>query len=684
MNVAWDLLSRWQWALLLTIPPLIVLLYFLKLRREPLEVPSTYLWSRTIEDMHVNSIWQRLRRNLLLFLQLLLLLLAILACLNPNWRGTTLEDDRAIFLIDNSASSMANDMGRSRLEEAKFRAKELINNELGSGDKGMIIAFSDGNGARTIQSYTDNKRTLIRKLDTIEPTHRRTSLKQALSFAAGLANPNRSSFGDSQDVNTASAKPASLFILSDGRVTETPNFSLGNLKPTYVMLGTADAKNVGITAFQATKNPDKPDQLQVFAGIRNYSNVDQRVSVELFRDDNMIDASEINLIANAEGGREFSLAQIDSGTLRLEIEANDDFDVDDRAYAILDTTQRTKVLIVTRGNVFLTSAFTTERITKYADVKITTPDFLEGEEYLKDSAEGTYDLVIFDECAPVKKSLMPLSNTLFFGALPPSTEGAAELPAAETNFTNSETEWTPTEKVAGPAVIDTDKLHPIMQFANVGNILIGESYTLEPPKGATTLIDTDLGPVAAIATRDSVQDLVIGFALIGRDDDGGEYYNTTWVRNDPSYPVFIQNVLNYLGGISESEDVTIYRPGQLIQLRLDTPSKELQLTAPDGKTSTVGRGRTGAFSFATADKVGIYQLTDEAVPDVKHRVAVNLFDETESNIIPVKELAFDENVKIASGDALQRTRRETWKWLVMLVLVVLLAEWYIYNRRVYL
>ena len=80
-------LAVWQWLVLAALPPLIVLLYFLKLKRQPLEVPSTYLWRRTLEDLHVNSLWQRLRQNLLLLLQLLVLLLAILTCLRPSWRG---------------------------------------------------------------------------------------------------------------------------------------------------------------------------------------------------------------------------------------------------------------------------------------------------------------------------------------------------------------------------------------------------------------------------------------------------------------------------------------------------------------------------------------------------------------------------------------------------------------------
>ena len=134
----------------------------------------------------------------------------------------------------------------------------------------------------------------------------------------------------------------------------------------------------------------------------------------------------------------------------------------------------------------------------------------------------------------------------------------------------------------------------------------------------------------------------------------------------------------------ERANQAILQPGQLIQLRLDTPSKKLSMRAPDGTNHDVGRGRSGAFTFTARNNIGVYQLTDAAAPDKKHRVAVNLFDETESNIAPLPELKLDEHVSAVTTKGVQRTRREAWKILVVLVLLVLLAEWYIYNRRVYL
>src|SRR3970040_2391439 len=117
-------LAPWQWALLALVPPPIIALYFLKLRRQPLEVPNTYLWKRSIEDLHVNSLWQRLRQNLLLFLQLLLVGLAILALLAARWAATD---------VDGAAN---------RLAEAK-RSVEALIDQLDSGMSAMIISFAD-------------------------------------------------------------------------------------------------------------------------------------------------------------------------------------------------------------------------------------------------------------------------------------------------------------------------------------------------------------------------------------------------------------------------------------------------------------------------------------------------------------------------------------------------------------
>src|SRR6185369_3109018 len=183
-------LTRWQWGVLALVPPAIVALYFLKLRRQPLEVPSTYLWKRSIEDMHVNSLWQRLRQNLLLFLQLLLVALAMLALMRPGWQGTKLQGDRFIFMVDNSASMSDTDEkgAKNRLVAAKKAVDGMID-QMSPGMTAMIISFADA--PQVVQEFTDNRRLLHERLATIEPTVRGTDLRGALELADGLANPNR-------------------------------------------------------------------------------------------------------------------------------------------------------------------------------------------------------------------------------------------------------------------------------------------------------------------------------------------------------------------------------------------------------------------------------------------------------------------------------------------------------------
>ena len=203
-------LTWWQWAILAAVPPAIVLLYFLKLKRRPLEVPSTYLWHKSIEDLHVNSIWQRLRNNLLLYLQLAVVLLIVLAVLRPSWHALHLSGSRLVLLIDNSASMQATDVKPSRLEEAKRRVGELID-QMHSGDSAMLISFSDT--ARVEQNFTDNRQQLREALAAIQPSQHATNLSEALKLAAGLVNPGQAN-ENSTDIRVAGTK---LFIFSDGR-----------------------------------------------------------------------------------------------------------------------------------------------------------------------------------------------------------------------------------------------------------------------------------------------------------------------------------------------------------------------------------------------------------------------------------------------------------------------------------
>lgn len=262
-----NMLSWWQWMIMASLPPLVIMLYFLKLRRMPVEVPSTYLWKKTIEDLHVNSIWQRLRQNLLLWLQLLVLLAIILALLRPGSQSGSVLENRSIIMLDNSASMQANDVEGSRLQSAKDKALEMVS-AMNRDDVTMIIAFSDRADVR--QGYTSDKRRLRAAIESITPTNRTTDLTEALKTASGLANPGRTSqVQDVNDIQVAEAVPATLYILSDGGFNP-PTSDLGNLTAQYIPIGEPAPNNVAILAFTCDRNQEKVGQVEAFARLQNF------------------------------------------------------------------------------------------------------------------------------------------------------------------------------------------------------------------------------------------------------------------------------------------------------------------------------------------------------------------------------------------------------------------------------
>src|SRR4051812_7445750 len=172
-------------AALIAIPALLIL-YFLKLRRREIDIASTFLWKKAIQDLQVNAPFQKLRRNLLLLLQLLLLCLLLLALARPVMNLTPGAGKLTVLLIDRSASMSAKDAdGHSRLDEAKKRAKELVDT-MNRGAYATVIAFDDG--AEAVQKFTTDTVALRNAIDGIQPTDRKTRLSLAFQLADAQIN----------------------------------------------------------------------------------------------------------------------------------------------------------------------------------------------------------------------------------------------------------------------------------------------------------------------------------------------------------------------------------------------------------------------------------------------------------------------------------------------------------------
>ena len=686
-------LGAGAWSVLIGIPVGIIALYFLKLRRRPVQVPSTLLWRRSMEDLHVNSLFQRLRKNLLLFLQLLAVLLAMLALAGPRARGLVSQGQRYVVLLDNSASMSATDIKPTRLARAKEEAGKLID-RMESDDVMMIIAFSDS--AKVVASYTGNRSQLRQRLASIPASQGTTSLREALQVASGLANPSSDKAARDlpQGVIATQQIPPKLFIYTDGGFPDLQGFSIGNMEPEVVVIGPApppfeaptDPKkvvksknpsdNVGILALQVGRDEEKTDRYQVFGRVKNFRGEPVETEAKLYRLDPakpaatgmLLDAVALKIDARSEQGFKFDLTDPGAAELEVRIDVKDDLPVDDHAYAVFGDPRKAQVLVVTPGNRYLVDTLKTATAAQLAEVEVVSPAEAKDAETARRVAAGRYDLIIYDNVRP---DTPPEANTLYFGVMPP---GKAYESARNVEL---------------PVILDWDNSHPMLQYIrDLSLVRIAKATTIELPAGATRLIDSNRGSLAFIASRSGYVDAVVGFSLLD-----GKQYNSDWIKYY-SFPLFLLNSLRVLGNARESTGDELHLPGRPVVIRAESLSNSVTMTSPSGRSETLKRTPQGTFIYNGADVTGVYHA--KWGENRRLAVAVNLFDERESDLAPrgiVPEGAPDsqaDSYKIKIGyTPLKGSKRTTsqvkdwWKLIACCALGVLLLEWYIYNRRVY-
>jgi hypothetical protein len=651
--------------------PSLLLLYFLKLRRRQVSVPSTLLWKKSVQDLQVNSPFQRLRRNLLLLLQMLLLIALLLALSNPITFYQPGAAENTVILIDRSASMNVRDVdGKSRLDEAKRRAIDLVEN-MPRGARAMVIAFDDS--AQTVQTFTSDAPALRSAISDIRPTDRLGKLKLAyqLADAQGQFVENAGSAQSMQRV----------FLYSDGRVSDQRELALrGELL--FESLGDPQSGNVAIVAMSGRRNFDRPTEVQVFARLANYgpTPVDADVQLSVSPIDPAKPSSDDFAIRQArtglrllperwtdkqrqdaeqrgEGARssvEFTLDISTAAVIKLEqmTKSGDMLPQDDIGMVVIPPPKVLSVALVTDGNYFLERAIRSLNLNKPA---ILTPSEWETNQ------PTDVDVVMFDRYVPRYR---PASgNFIWFGAFPSDLALKQSVDDQKRGLFMNDVE-----------VLDWKRDHPILRHLSLGKLFVAEAMRLDVPLQSDVLIDGTAGALAVLHREARSTHLLVGFDVL----------QSNWPLRI-SFPVFLHNSLQYIAFGSDLSVRESYRPGATPRIgRADLDkalagAREIRLVTPSGN-KTIPVPTTGDFAVPPLDLVGLYRF--DPIVAQHERIAVNLLDDVESNIEPLSAAPGDIG-QIVRTDA-GRSQLQLWWWILAIIGVpLLMVEWWVYTRRVH-
>lgn len=677
--------------------PTLIILYFLKLRRRDVEVSTTLLWKKAVQDLQANAPFQKLRRNILLLLQLLILIALIFALAQPQFQGEAASGGRMVIFIDRSASmntlDAVDDDGKAitRLERAKRDVIAYVDtlgaNSTGIGllddllgrdasPEAMIVSFDAH--ARKVHDFTSSKSNLIEAIERITPTDQPGDFGEAARLTDDQVGARQVRLDGGQDIQYEPGVPA--IIWSDGAVA---NFASLDLHPesavTYNRIGSPDTTNHSITAMRAERAYDRPDEAVIFVGIQSTSPEPTTIDIELAINGLVAAVKDVEMpaaespSAPSTSGAIFRLNRPQGGVLSARIVQDDPLPADNTARLVVPPAKRLAVALVSEGNLYISVALEDMRLSRRA---VLTPEQFESMRQAGTLDE--FDVYILDRYLPEGAAFgseeadggFPPGRYLVYGVVPPIRGFAPALPD---------------EKSEPATVIDWDRRHPVLSFLNLDPIIVLNPIGLRATSAGKVLVRGSSGPLMVEGIGERARAIGVGFAVA----------ESTWVF-DPSFVLFIARALQYLGDDGAQLVQQSIQPGENIVTRIPASAERAILTHPDGSTSPLVPAPDGRVSYGPIERAGLYTVSwvgtpgpnDEVIDGRPERpIAVNLFDAVESRAESLDSIALpirDVEASNLDGGPTGLTSKRLWPWLIMGALAIMMLEWFVYNRKVHI
>ncbi len=596
----------------------LVALYFLRIRRRKVTVSSLLPWHALRRSDRLASPIQRFRKHLLLWLQLLLLLALVLAFARPYLETEAAPVKSVVLVIDTSGSMGATDLSPNRLRWSIDAATEILDG-LSPGDEALVL--TGGHRTEVRAAFTRDHGEARRALQDIELSQAEGSLDEALRLALSLAR---------------SRPDVEVVVLSDGGNHDLSSVATGSVAVRYVRAG-RDSGNAGIVALDLRRSPVSDRIRELFVTVRRFGDTAVAGSVEVYLDGELIGLRTETLPTDAPVSMVFEIDGDAAGDLQVKLAADDDaLPADDTAWAVLTQAAAREVLVV-GGDKLLSRILTSDprATTRRVSPTLVTPELL-----------ASADCVIFAGAVPDGV------DGLNYAVLGAGHGGPATLGDPQ----------------PAPRVVGWQRTHPLLRFTRWDDLIVGQSRPVLDPGGLAPIVDSDLGALVLAGER-----------------GGGRVVQLTFdplKSNLPlrvAWPVFVLNTVSWLTegqpGAHEARQIPTGHPFVYRLAEADAASTASG-TGPKGRVDA--QVADGVLRVTDTDQVGIYDIS---AGGFRTRFATNLVSERETRIRPRAQLGLGSESPIEATAALATGRRELWRPLLWLALLVLMLEWVAYHRR---
>lgn len=420
----------------------------------------------------------------------------------------------------------------------------------------------------------------------------------------------------------------SLVVISDGGVIP-PSAGYSIAYPVrYERIG-GPADNLAVAALASRVIGGRTVGL---ARVVNYAPADADYALELSVDGRPFDVKRGSLKAGQSQELLWELPQ-GAATLSAKLLGTDALAADDRAVAVTGAVGEAKVLLVSAGNVFLERALALSPGVSLTDL---APDSA-------DLAPPGYDLYVYDGVIP---NALPNAPLLVLNPPAGSLGAGGEIAPGE--------------------LVPARRGETLLDFVSMSDVAIAKTRALAVPGWAHTVLESAATTLIYAGERGGQPAVIVGFDL---------HQSNLPLR--PAFPILVQNLTGWLlpGRQASETDVA---PGAPVAIRPSPEATEVTVISPSGAEARVAPPFP-AQPFTATDEFGLYTVRQRTGgADVVSHFVVNPVA-LESAIAGSDHLPLTES---ASGPAAARpsASRELWPLFAWLALLILAAEWWVYNR----